>query len=231
MTTHLENDQLLSLALAEDDTTDQYAAHLASCPRCNSAVADLRLGAQLVRDAQGSPSLAATPPPRLRARVLEASDAPATAGTTTSGLRSRSWPWVLAAAVCLMVGVGLGTLLELPSRDAAPVTVASAELAPLADDATPAAARLVDGGDGLVLVVEAPVFDAKEADYFEVWLINEDLQRMVSVGILEPDGEQRFPVTQRLLDEGYTIVDISRELFDDAPTHSGDSLVRGELTD
>jgi len=32
-----------------------------------------------------------------------------------------------------------------------------------------------------------------------------------------------------MLDEGYRIVDISREQFDDDSTHSGDSLVRGEL--
>ena len=53
---------------------------------------------------------------------------------------------------------------------------------------------------------------------------------MVSVGVLRPDAaEQTFPIPQELLDEGYVIVDISREGFDDAPEHSGDSVVRGSL--
>ena len=34
---------------------------------------------------------------------------------------------------------------------------------------------------------------------------------------------------QRLLDEGYVIVDVSREGFDESPEHSGDSVVRGTL--
>ncbi len=41
--------------------------------------------------------------------------------------------------------------------------------------------------------------------------------------------EASFPISQSLIDEGYVIVDISRERFDDAPTHSGDSLLRGHL--
>ena len=63
-----------------------------------------------------------------------------------------------------------------------------------------------------------------------MWLINKDLSRMVSVGVLEPDERsQSFTIPQELLDEGYVIVDISREGFDDAPQHSGDSVVRGTL--
>jgi hypothetical protein len=63
-----------------------------------------------------------------------------------------------------------------------------------------------------------------------VWLINKDLERMVSVGVLEPgERDQSFAIPQELLDQGYVIVDISREGFDDAPQHSGDSVVRGTL--
>jgi hypothetical protein len=39
-----------------------------------------------------------------------------------------------------------------------------------------------------------------------------------------------LPVSQQLIDEGYVIVDISREPFDDQPAHSGQTLVRGELS-
>jgi anti-sigma-K factor RskA len=67
--------------------------------------------------------------------------------------------------------------------------------------------------------------------FLEVWLINTDLKRMVSVGVL-PNGSnaQEFPITSTLLEQGYVIVDISREPFDDRPQHSGDSLLRGTLS-
>ena len=66
--------------------------------------------------------------------------------------------------------------------------------------------------------------------YLEVWLLNEDVKRMVSVGVLEPGRrEQSFTIPRDLLDEGYVVVDISREGFDDSPQHSGDSVVRGTL--
>jgi hypothetical protein len=61
-------------------------------------------------------------------------------------------------------------------------------------------------------------------------LINRDGKRMVSLGVLRADGRSTFPVTQQLIDEGYVVVDISREGFDDKPEHSGDSLVRGTLS-
>ncbi len=32
-----------------------------------------------------------------------------------------------------------------------------------------------------------------------------------------------------IIDQGYVIVDISKEQFDDKPAHSGDSLLRGQL--
>jgi Fe-S-cluster formation regulator IscX/YfhJ len=53
---------------------------------------------------------------------------------------------------------------------------------------------------------------------------------MVSIGVLPSDAtEKRFPIPQALIDQGYVIVDISRENFDDQPQHSGDSLLRGTL--
>ena len=54
---------------------------------------------------------------------------------------------------------------------------------------------------------------------------------MISIGVIPVDAtEVVLPVPQRLIDEGYVIVDISREPFDDQPAHSGETLVRGELS-
>lgn len=71
----------------------------------------------------------------------------------------------------------------------------------------------VDAGDG----------------YLEVWLINRDLKRMVSVGVLRDNGTAAFPISQSLIDQGYVVVDISLEQYDDNSVHSGDSVMRGKL--
>ncbi len=63
----------------------------------------------------------------------------------------------------------------------------------------------------------------------EVWLINVDGERMISIGLLASGDEGEFAVPMDLIDEGYRIVDISVEPDDGDPTHSGVSLARGEL--
>lgn len=141
--------------------------------------------------------------------------------------------WLLAAACVLgiVLGVGGATIADRMGTDPEPgeTTVASADLAPLDSPTTQGRAVLVDRADGLDLSVSAAGLDAGEG-YLEVWLINRDLTRMVSVGVLPSDAtEIVLPVSQDLIDEGYVIVDISRERFDDQPAHSGDTVVRGEL--
>ena len=65
--------------------------------------------------------------------------------------------------------------------------------------------------------------------YLEVWLINRDLKRMVSIGVLRGSGVASFPISQNLIDQGYVVVDISRQQFIESNAHSGDSVMRGEL--
>ena len=54
---------------------------------------------------------------------------------------------------------------------------------------------------------------------------------MVSIGVL-PNGSsgQDLVVPRGLIDQGYVIVDISREQLDSSPEHSGESLLRGSLS-
>jgi hypothetical protein len=142
--------------------------------------------------------------------------------------------WLLAAACVLgiVLGVGGAALAGRMATEPAPseTTVATADLTPLDSPTTQGSAALVDRPDGLDLSVSAAGLDPGEG-YLEVWLINRDLTRMVSVGVLPSDAtEIVLPVSQDLIDEGYVIVDISREQFDDKPAHSGDTVVRGELS-
>lgn len=236
--------------------TDEVRAHVAGCPRCAREVAALSEVVGLVREP--APSLTA-PPESVWTAVLEevdredlSQDVPAAVEpalpavvplrpvTTTPaptqlgrrvrpGRRVRTW-WVAAAAAAGLVvgGAGAGLLLR-DDTAAAPVVVARTQLDTIDTDQVLGAARTVRVDGHLDLDVETPAIDAGRG-YLEVWLINRDLTRMVSVGVLRPgDGSQRFAIDQALIDKGYVIVDISREGFDDRPEHSGDSVARGTL--
>jgi len=109
-------------------------------------------------------------------------------------------------------------------------TVATAQLDTLDTRQWLGSATVVERGGGVNLEVTAQVRDPGDG-YIEVWLLNRDGKRMVSVGVLGWPGEPgSFSISRRLLDEGYVVVDISREQFDEQPQHSGESIVRGTLT-
>ena len=155
----------------------------------------------------------------------------ARARSARRGRRQVPLAWVAgAAAAGLVLGAAGARLLDRDSSARTPVTVASASLDTLDTQQTKGSADVVRLGGRLDLDVSTEPIDP-EGGYLEVWLINQDLQRMVSVGVLPPGGaEQSFPIPPSLLDQGYVIVDISREGFDHAPEHSGDSVVRGTLS-
>lgn len=147
-----------------------------------------------------------------------------------AGRRRVGLGWVAgAAAAGLVFGVVGARVLTGEEATAPAITVASTSLDTL-DTLEALGTADLNREDGRTdLVVRTDPIDADDG-YLEVWLINRDLQRMVSVGVMDPaEGDQSFPVTQELIDQGYVIVDISREGFDDKPQHSGDSVVRGTL--
>ena len=78
-------------------------------------------------------------------------------------------------------------------------------------------------------MVEVPEGASHLGGYVEVWLINVDGARMVSVGVFAAGTTARFHVSDALIEAGYLIVDLSNEEFDDEPRHSGDTIMRGEL--
>ncbi|MHA6511059.1 hypothetical protein [Tessaracoccus sp. Z1128] len=90
-------------------------------------------------------------------------------------------------------------------------------------------AELLRRSAGYSLSVEVPQGVANPSGYVEVWLINTDLARMISVGVFTAETVGRFTVDEALIEAGYLIVDLSNELFDDEPRHSGDTIMRGAL--
>ena len=138
--------------------------------------------------------------------------------------------WLIAATAA---GVALGVLgVQIVGALRAPAptpVVASAQLDTLTNPRRGGDATLVEQPGGLSLKLSVEPLDAKNG-YLEVWLINTDLTRMISVGVLPGNGTAAsFVVAPGMHAQGYTLVDISREQFDDRPQHSGDSLLRGTL--
>ena len=171
-------------------------------------------------DSADQPGQPAEPVPSLDERRAARNAAPP---------RRRTWWVVAAAAACLLVGVLVGRAVWAPGETTLPV-VASVPLTTLdASKQQEGTAQLLggQGGQGQELKVATRPM-SPGSGYVEVWLINTDGKRMVSLGVLSSD-QATFPVPPDAIQQGYTIVDLSHEQFDDKPQHSGDSIMRGTL--
>lgn len=245
--THLTDDRLVDIALGSpgDVLETEHLSTCADCAAVRDGVADT---ISLTR--AGESAELVDPPDRvweaIRAEIWAEESAPAPEAappgvTSLSDRREqrerrrtgRPMTWLLAAACVLGIVLGVGGATLAGRLGTAPepteTTVATVELTPLDSPDRQGSAALVDRDDGLNLSVSTTGLDPGDG-YLEVWLINRDLTRMISVGVLPADATTiLLPVSQDLIDEGYVIVDISREPFDDQPAHSGKTLVRGEL--
>jgi hypothetical protein len=174
-----------------------------------------------------------TMPDTMRGRPAAKSDSPVVPLTAyragqPSARPRRVWPWAAGMAAAGLA-VGLLTGRSFWDGSAPPTaTVAQVQLGTLDTQQRLGEAALVRTDSGVNLQIATSTALDPGDGYLEVWLINSDGKRMVSVGVLDAESGI-FPVSQTLLDQGYVIVDISREPFDDQPAHSGDSLVRGTL--
>lgn len=251
---HLEPDILALLAMGEPVASPEEEAHLADCPGCLEELARLRHTVDVGRATIDVGELE-KPSSQVWDRIAEelqlsagvAPDEVASGGTAAAGpdaapapigtRRSRRTPrrpaffraqWMIAAAVVLVLGVGAGTWAVV--RQLAPAPVAQAALAAFPDHAGASGSAVVDrrgdGEDTVTVTLDAPN-DA--GGYREVWLITADATALVSLGVLDGD-EGTFPVPSGIDLRQYVLVDISDEPTDGDPTHSGDSIVRGELS-
>ena len=154
--------------------------------------------------------------------------AAAPAPPTPAARRRRWWAWALAAAFVIVAGGGVGTWAVLQQFSA--TEVAQASLAPFpAHVGAEGSAVVEESRDGSLAVhVRLSADDAPDT-YREVWLITADANALVSLGVLDGD-EATFPVPRGVDLRDYVLVDVSQEPVDGDPAHSGDSIVRGELS-
>ncbi|PFG39128.1 anti-sigma-K factor RskA [Georgenia soli] len=252
---HLDDETIALRALGEH-VGPEVQTHLESCEQCRAEVASLERVTSSARGAGAgrlerppervwdgiaeelgladggaaeqvtaapAPFPAAAPPPAAGPPPASA-PAPSTATTGASAWRRRT-AWIAAAS--FLVGVG-GTVLalNLPDRDSQGPVVASAALDPMPGrEATGEAA--VHEKDGR-RVLDLRLDDAGPTGFLEVWLLDADAQRLVSLGMLTgTSGTFELPPGLDLKE--FPVVDVSDEPYDGNPAHSGDSIVRGRL--
>ncbi|SFS07317.1 Anti-sigma-K factor rskA [Microbacterium sp. cf046] len=227
---HIDPERLALLALGEPDSAPAESEHLADCAACIDELTALRHAAVAGRASMDIGELE-SPPAAVWDRIAEElslGGAPTPPDAAPERPR-RAWRiWALAASLVLVAGVGLGVWAV--SQRVAPTEIAEAELQPFPDHPNAEGTAIVEEQpDGTLAVHVALSADAAPDTFREVWLITADASALVSLGVL--DGkEQTFAVPAGVDLRDYVLVDVSQEPDDGDPDHSGDSIVRGELT-
>ncbi len=238
---HPDDEVLAGVALGETPEDPLALSHVSTCEPCAARVNEYRA---VLGTAAAGPVPLVTPPDTVWERIAagvreDSATTPADSRPQSGNVLTlpvapgrpggRRWPLVAAAAVAGIVVGGVGMRAFDSTQAGTPTIVTTAALDTLDTKTELGRADVVQSGSDLKLRVHTQPLSAT-GGYLEVWLINKDLKRMVSIGVLR-DGatDQSFAVSQTLLDDGYRIVDISKEQFDDKPAHSGESLVRGAL--
>lgn len=148
----------------------------------------------------------------------------------TDGDGSRVQQARATGATTIKTAAVLGEDTAPPPPQSTATTVATANLQPVTDTSARGTASLLRVDGRRVLRLTLPRADGgQDTGFREVWLLDTAQGQLVSLGVLEgPRGSFTLPRNLDLAD--YPTVDVSTEPFDGDPTHSGDSLARGNLT-
>lgn len=229
---HTSADDLALRALGED-LGDVPDSHLASCALCQSELDQLRAVVATAREVEPE-DYPTPPPPAVWSAVmaeLELGQGAAPAdelATRRSGSRRTALVAAAAALLGIVVGAGAALLISDDSDTSAGTVTARATLDPLPERTGAGTAVVRASGDDRVLEIDVRDLSAGDGVY-EVWLLDADAKRLVSLGLLE-GGHGRFPLPEAVDVRDYPVVDVSLEPVDGDPAHSGDSVVRGQLS-
>ncbi|MDX6323257.1 MAG: hypothetical protein QOF52_3115 [Propionibacteriaceae bacterium] len=242
---HTNPELLALLALGEDVGNAEERAHVRSCPKCSTEVAELAKLAGIGRSA-GAEDLLMPPAPQVWDRVraelafadspslerTESTDQPATTVSPVPVLSRparRSLRWMaLAAVLALIAGFGIGTgwqQLRQPSQ----TVIAKADLKafPKYPGSSGSASITIDEDGNKFLVVKISTPD--QVQDLQVWMINSAGDGMRAMGFIDSGGEP-LPLPRDMSLVQFPIVDVSDEPLNDAnPAHSGNTVVRGTL--
>lgn len=242
---HLDPDRLALIALGETPA-DAESEHILTCDECSLELAELEHTVAVGRSTVSLGELE-TPPDRVWSGILDEVHAlaeaqpepepepqpesepqpepePANEKRRTSRL-TRTLFTLAASVVAILAIVGTWSIVRPPAS----VEIASATLAAFPDHPGAAGeARVTELTDGERTVTVRLDAEASGDGFREVWLIKADASALISLGELE-GAEGTFVVPADVDLRDYVLVDVSQEPMDGDPTHSGDSIVRGEL--
>lgn len=233
---HIDPELLALLALGENAGDARDRDHLAACESCRDELENLAHAAEVGRSTLGAGDLL-EPNPRVWSAItdeiarLESAVEPTLAPVTALPQRRR-WVLPVAAAAAGVIVLGLGVGGVWSALQPTPATVlASASLDAFPDWAGASGEAVVqETAEGTRVIDVSLALPGTGEGYREVWLINSETLQLVSLGIVEGESGT-FTIPAGLDLSSYNLVDISKEPFDGDPTHSGDSIVRGQLSD
>jgi anti-sigma-K factor RskA len=165
------------------------------------------------------------PPAQMWSGIAAKMDRPASEVVVPRQARRRAWLGVAAAVAASLVIVS-GLLVSGSDRDTvvASVPLTNEGLSPLGSESS-GKARIVERGPSFLLRLDVSSPPEEPESYIEVWLIDSQVQGMISLGPFRGNGD--YPIPSGVDPAKYPIVDISIEPSDGVPTHSGVSILRG----
>lgn len=169
------------------------------------------------------------PPPDLWARIADTAfgdDTEAPVVALDSHRRPGRVGWWLVAAAAAVVAVVVAGAFVATRSTTDPAVIAAVDLDQLGETGT-GSATLVDHDGAFQLQLAVDGVESPDG-FTEVWLINADLTELISLGPIRADGTYDLPAG--LDPTAFPVVDVSFEPFDGNPQHSGDSVLRGQLT-
>ncbi|MFE5515143.1 anti-sigma factor [Streptomyces sp. NPDC056529] len=244
---HTDEETLAMMALGEE--TDPWASlHLHECEHCRQEydslrriVTTMKTPALTEHDLLPLPndlwdSIAAElqipdgQAPNRNPLPVPAPDAASSAGRPRMRVLRRMSRFTLVLAACAaLFGAASGSALTWwLTRPDTPAVQSVADGKPL-DSLRPASAGYASLKDDIPRrSLEITVKGLPETTgYFEVWLMDRTHTKLVSMGVLGPDGHAVLPVPATIDLNEYSVVDVSVQAYNGKPDHSGDSIVRG----
>jgi hypothetical protein len=183
----------------------------------------------------------AGPPADLWDRIAARLDDPAPTASVTSladrraGRPATAEPGrigrtLLAVAAAVLIVVALGAVMFNRASGGGTELVASTDLDLLAGGGS-GAAELIRTDDGIRLRVDlSGLSPAEAADFYELWLLAPDGSNPQALTKFDQtDGVVEVVLPDDLSTTEFPVVDISGELNDGDESHSGQSILRGQL--
>lgn len=221
---HPSEDDLALLALGEPAAP--VADHVADCAACSAEVRALAATVSTARSADLDALPA--PPTSVWDRIVDELGIEESEAEPDPPRRSVR-RLLLAGGAALTAAAAAGVvLLTGGGTPAAPPEGASAPLLALGEADATGRVVLSASPERRALLVDTAGLPPADGIY-EVWLLDVETDRLVALGALDDSGSGWLTVPTGVDVSDYPQVDISLEPDDGDPTHSGNSVLRGDL--